>query len=128
MILLATVENFLDEINDAVSEYAEDIKKQLERKLDETAELILGYLKSNAPRSGYKNAMADSFTQLTKGDGINKVITIYAETKGRLIHLIEFGFTHRNGKYVTPRPFMRPAFDIFTPKMLEDIKEIIKRG
>lgn len=128
MILLATVDTFLDEINDAINEYAVDIKKQLERKLDETAELISDYLKNNAPRSGYKNAMADSFKQLAKGDGVNKVITIYAESKGRIIHLLEFGFTHKSGKYVSPRPFMRPAFDTFTPKMIEDIKEIIKRG
>mgnify|MGYP000872849926 CR=1 FL=1 len=128
MILLATVDTFLDEISDAINEYTEGVKKRLEGKLDETAEHILAYLKSNAPRSGYKNAMADSFKQLTKGDGVNKVITIYAENKGRIIHLLEFGFTHRNGKYVSPRPFMRPAFDTFTPKMIEDIKEMIKRG
>lgn len=43
-------------------------------------------------------------------------------------HLLEFGYTHRSGKYVGPRPFMRPAYDMFTPKMLEDIKEIISKG
>jgi len=43
-----------------------------------------------------------------------------------LVHLIEFGFMHRSGKYVNPRPFLRPAYDTFTPKMLEDIKVIIR--
>jgi len=35
---------------------------------------------------------------------------------------------HRSGKYVGPRPFMRPAYDLITPKMLEDIKRIIEKG
>ena len=47
------------------------------------------------------------------------------KNKGMIVHLIEFGFMHRSGSYVNPRPFLRPAFDAFTPKMLEDIKGII---
>lgn len=126
MILLATLDDFVDEISEVLSTYSTHIKKALEEKLDETAQLILEYIKANAPRSGSKDAMADAFTSLSKGDGIHKVITIYASHKGRLIHLLEFGYTHRSGKYVGPRPFMRPVFDTFTPKMIEDIKAIIK--
>ena len=51
---------------------------------------------------------------------------IYSKTKGRMVHLIEFGFIHKSGQYINPQPFLRPAFDQFTPKMLEDVKGIIR--
>lgn len=123
---MATLDNFIDEISDVINEYSESIKKELENKLDETADRILDYIKTNVPRSGRKNPMADEFIKVDKGSGYTKTIVIYAKEKGRLIHLIEFGFQHRNGKYVAARPFMRPAFDTFTPKMLDDIRGIIR--
>ena len=42
--------------------------------------------------------------------------------------LVELGFKHISGKHVEARPFMRPAYETFTPEMLEDIKKIIERG
>lgn len=123
---MATLDNFIDEISDAIVEYSDSIKKELENKLNETAERILDYIRTNVPRSGRKNPMAEEFVKVDEGSGYTKTIVIYAKEKGRLVHLIEFGFQHRNGKYVAARPFMRPAFDTFTPKMLDDIKGIIR--
>lgn len=123
---MATLNNFLDEVNDAIKEYTDDVKKELERNLDETGAKILEYVIANTPRSGRKGAMADEFTKTEIGEGINKTIVIYAKEKGRLVHLIEFGFQHKGGKYVAARPFMRPAFEYFTPKMLDDIRGIIR--
>ena len=125
---MATLDNFVDEILDNINEFSDAIKRSLEERLDDTADKILSHIKSNAPRSGGKDAMADSFIKEDKGSGINKTVIIYAKEKGRLIHLIEFGFTHKGGKYVPARPFMRPAYDTFTPKMLDEIREIIKHG
>ena len=59
---------------------------------------------------------------------VNKTIYISSGTKGRLVHLVELGFKHISGKHVEARPFMRPAYETFTPQMLEDIKNIIQRG
>ncbi len=123
---MATLNDFVDEINHEISEYAESVKKELEQKLDETATLILEYVISNTPRSGRKGAMADEFVKTDIGKGHTKTIVIHAKEKGRLVHLIEFGFQHKSGKYVAARPFMRPAFDYFTPKMLDDIRRIIR--
>jgi hypothetical protein len=128
VILMATLDNLPSQITDIVNEYSDNIKKSLEAKLDETAKSIIAYIKSNAPRSGKSGALADSFVTSETGVGVNKVITIYSKTKGRIIHLVEFGYVHRSGKYVAPRPFFRVAYDALTPKMLEDIKNIIKNG
>ena len=100
----------------------------MEKVLDQTADQVLEYIRAKAPRSGQSDGFADSFVAVPTGTGINKTIAIYSEKKGRLTHLLEFGFTHRGGKFVGPRPFMRPAFDTFAPEMLEQVKSIIERG
>jgi hypothetical protein len=128
VISLITLDTLSEAIEDEIDAYVEDLIPRFEQKLNETAEDILNYMKRNAPRSGYKNAFADSFVATSNGTGMNKSISIYSEGKGGLTHLLEFGYTHRSGKYVGPRPFMRPTYDMFTPKMLEDIKEIISKG
>ena len=128
MISLVTLDELGVAIENMVEDYVDEIIPKLEKRLDETAQDIIKYIANHAPRSGGSKAFADSFVATPQGDGINKVISIYSNTKGKLTHLLEFGFTHPSGKYVGPRAFMRPAFDLLTPKMLEDIKNIIEKG
>lgn len=123
---MATLDNLTEKIMDEVNNYSDELKKELEQKLDETADKIIEYIKENAPRSGRREALADSFIKEDIGEGYNKTIMIYSKTKGRMVHLIEFGFIHKSGQYINPQPFLRPAFDQFTPKMLEDVKGIIR--
>jgi len=125
---LITLDELGVAISNMVEDYAQDIIIKLEERLDETAQEIVKYIRSNAPRSGGSKPFADSFIAEPQGSGINKSIVIFSNEKGKLTHLLEFGFTHRSGKYVGPRPFMRPAYDLLTPKMLEDIKRIIEKG
>lgn len=108
--------------------YSKEVEQSISKRLLDTADEILKYIKSHAPRSGRTNALADSFIKETYGSGSKTFIVIYSKTKGSIVHLIELGFKHRSGKFVRARPFLRPAYDTFTPKMLDDIKEIIKRG
>ena len=116
-------------ISDLIKDYADDVKEGLEDRLDQTAKQILDYIKSNCPRSDSGTIhLADSFILTTVGSGVNKTIYISSGTKGRLVHLVELGFKHISGKHVEARPFMRPAYETFTPEMLEDIKKIIERG
>ncbi len=116
-------------ISDLIKDYADNVKEGLEDRLDETAKQILDYIKSNCPRSDSgTNHLADSFILTIVGSGVNKTIYISSGTKGRLVHLVELGFKHISGKHVEARPFMRPAYETFTPEMLEDIKKIIERG
>lgn len=128
MISLITLDELGVAISKMVDDYAQDIIVKLEKKLDETAQEIVNYIRTHAPRSGGSKPFADSFIAEPQGSGINKSISIFSNEKRKLTHLLEFGFTHRSGKYVGPRPFMRPAYDLLTPKMLEDIKLIIEKG
>ena len=117
------------EIEKAVKSYSKDVEKAIIEKLDYTADQILDYIKDNAPRTPWtKEHLGDSFIKETYGEGVNTTIVIYSKTKGYLVHLVELGFKHRSGKLVSARPFLRPAYDQFTPKMLEDIKKIIGSG
>ena len=117
------------EIEKAVKDYSKDVELAIVKRLEETADQILDYIKENAPRSPWtKEHLGDSFIKESYGDGVNKTIVIYSKTKGSIVHLIELGFKHRSGKHISARPFMRPAYDELTPKMLEDIKKIINGG
>ena len=125
----ATLDNLGVKITELINEYANGVKDEALIKLDETADKILNYIFSNCPRSGLgSNHLADSFIKTEVGSGIKKTIYISSKTKGRLVHLIELGFKHRSGKHVSAQPFMRPAYDTFTPEMLEEIKKIIEGG
>lgn len=117
------------EIERAVKSYSREIELAIIERLDYTADQILDYIKSNAPRTPFnKEHLGDSFIKESYGEGVNKTIVIYSKTKGSIVHLVELGFKHRSGKLVSARPFLRPAYDEFTPKMLEDIKKIISGG
>jgi hypothetical protein len=116
-------------ISDLIKDYTDDVKEGMEERLDETAKEILEYIKTNCPRSETGNVhLADSFILTTFGSGATKTIYISSSTKGRLVHLVELGFKHISGRFVEARPFMRPAYETFTPSMLDDIKKIIRNG
>lgn len=115
-------------LSEIISDYTDNIKMDIESRLDKTAQDILEYIKKNCPRSSSgKNHLADSFVITIFGSGATKTIYISSATKGSLVHLIELGFKHTSGKFVEARPFLRPAYEAFTPDMLTDIKTIIKR-
>ncbi len=117
------------EIERAVKSYSREVELAIIERLDYTADQILDYIKSNAPRTPFnKEHLGDSFIKESYGEGVNKTIVIYSKTKGSIVHLVELGFKHRSGRLVSARPFLRPAYDEFTPKMLEDIKKIISGG
>ena len=117
------------EIERAVKSYSREVELAIIERLDYTADQILDYIKSSAPRTPFnKEHLGDSFIKESYGEGVNKTIVIYSKTKGSIVHLVELGFKHRSGKLVLARPFLRPAYDEFTPKMLEDIKKIISGG
>lgn len=117
------------EIERAVKSYSREVELAIIERLDYTADQILDYIKSNAPRTPFnKEHLGDSFIKESYGEGVNKTIVIYSKTKGSIVHLVELGFKHRSGKLVSARPFLRPAYDEYTPKMLEDIKKIINGG
>lgn len=125
----ANMDNLSAKLTDLVENYVDEVQKDVLDRFNLTADEILSYIEKNCPRGdGGSNHLATSFIKTEVGTGINKTIYISSKTKGRLVHLIELGFRHRSGKHVAARPFLRPAYDELTPKMLEDIKSIIKGG
>ena len=121
-----------------LDDFALDISKMIEKSLDfdkemedimvGTAKDIINDIKGSAPVGKSDKHLKDSFVYLKEGSKANKSVTIYSESKGRLAHLIEFGFVHRRAKLVSARPFLRPSYDKEAPKMEEKIIEAIKNG
>lgn len=119
------MDKVLDSINGLVQRYGEAVVKEMDKRIDQTADEILEYIKANAPRSdGGANHLADSFVKTKIGD----IVYISSKTKGKLVHLIELGFKHTSGKFIKGRPFLIPGYEKFTPKMLDDLKRIIEYG
>ena len=123
-----SIDKLGDSLSKIISTYSADVKKKAENELDRTADKILDYVKNNCPRGDSEIHLADTFIKTEVGEGASKTIYISSSTKGRLVHLVELGFKHVNGKHVAARPFLRPAMEEFTPTMLEDIKKIIEEG
>lgn len=124
-----SIDNLGVRIASIVESYTKDVKVEAEEVLDKTADDVLSYVRNNCPRTDSGgNHLADSFVKTEIGSGVKKTVYISSSTKGRLVHLIELGFKHRSGKHVAARPFLRPAYDEFTPQMLEDIRRIINGG
>lgn len=115
-------------ISTIINDYCKNSVVLLQKRLDECADEILSYIKQNAPRGNSKNHLADSFIKTVIGEGKDTVIYISSSSKGRIVHLIELGYRHTSGKHIPARPFLRPAYDKFSPKMLEDLKRIIANG
>ena len=115
-------------ISSIITDYTKKSVELLEKRIDECADEILSYIKENAPRGDSNSHLADSFIKTVVGEGKNVMIYISSKSKGRIVHLIELGFRHTSGKHIPAHPFLRPAYDTFSPKMLEDLKRIIIYG
>lgn len=119
------LEKLPEVLTDIIEKFTDEKKELVELKLDNTADDILVYITNNCPKSKGKIHLADSFIKTEIGTWASKTIYISSKTKGRLVHLIELGFRHRSGKQIPAKPFLRPAYDTFTPHMLDEIRKII---
>ncbi|MCL2521257.1 MAG: HK97 gp10 family phage protein [Erysipelotrichales bacterium] len=119
------MDNLLNDINQLIQQYGTSVLEEINKRVERCADEVLEYIRKNAPRGDNGGPhLADSFIKTKVG----KSIYISSQTKGPLVHLIEFGFMHTSGKFVRARPFLIPAYEEFTPKMLEDIKKIISHA
>lgn len=124
---MASLDDFTLKISELI-ERSLDFDNELDEILDKTASDIINDIKETAPIGNSNEHLKDSFIALKEGTKVNKSVTIYSKSKGRLVHLIEFGFVHRNGRFVSARPFLRPSYEKEAPKMEEKIKEAIKNA
>ncbi len=115
-------------LSSLIEDYTIEVRNGALDVLNNTSDKILDYIKKNTPKGYSEHHLADSFIKTEVGEDLKKVIYISSKTKGRLVHLIELGFKHKSGRHIAARPFLRPAYDTFTPDMLEQIKKIIDGG
>ena len=123
-----TMNDIASKISSIITDYTNKSVDLLEKRIDECADEILVYIKENAPRGDSNSHLADSFIKTVVGEGKNVTIYISSKSEGRIVHLIELGFRHRCGKHVPAHPFLRPGYDTFSPKMLEDLARIVAYG
>ena len=119
------MDKFIAEVDKYIQEYGVKVTEAMEMRINKAADDVLEYIKTNAPRStSVSNHLADSFIK-TK---IGNTIYVSSKTKGSLVHLLEFGFRHTNGKFIKGRPFLIPSYEKIAPQMLDDLKRIIQNG
>lgn len=126
MSKIILIDDLPEKLIEEINKFSDDIKRKIEREVITSSDNIIKDIKSTAPRSDRSKPFADSFVKSEQGEGVNKSITIHSKTKWRIIHFIEFGFVHRTGKFIAPRPFLRPIVDKELPKLLEGVKAIIR--
>lgn len=127
--MVINLEEMPRKISELVAGYSEKVRNEINQRIDRCATEILDYLKTNIPKSSNAGQhLADSFIKTEVGDGEKRIIYISSKNKYRIVHLVELGFRHVSGKHISARPFLRPAFDTLSPKMMEDIKRIIAHG
>lgn len=104
-----------DALSESIGTKTLTARAALNSKYPPFASLSLG------PRSGVMTAWAKYLAHYGRG--------IKAKEIGRIRHghLVEFGFRHKSGKHVPPRPFLRPAFDIHSADFLRYFKGHLKR-
>lgn len=120
------IDRLAAEITKAIQEYTEDVSEAIEQKVDEVADDVLKEVKSTAPkRTGkYRRGFVK-----TNRDGPGQVRRfVWNRRRYMLVHLLEFGFAKRGGGRVAGRPHLRPAYDKHVPRLLEDIRRIIRNG
>ena len=102
------------------AEYGEDVSERANKVTKEIAEDFAKKLKSETPRSGYPGENLADAVQVTEGKEksygrIGKTYTVHYDKDGsqrwRIAHLLEFGWTARNGKRIDRKPFVRTLFD-----------------
>lgn len=118
-------------INEYLKDYGEDIEDAVVNNAQKEAKAAIKYLKAVSPEdTSRKKKRAtpykDGWTRKTRKLGrytFSQVV--YNKTNYQLTHLLEFGFTHRDGKHVAAQPHIREAEKIYKEKFVDALKKEI---
>lgn len=121
-----SVDGLQKEIVQAIKDYTEDVQAAIIKEVNQTSKLVLDDVKANSPvRTGeYRKGWRRS----KDGSGGQIKYTIHNKSKGWLTHILEGGYTKRDGKRQPGRPHLSPAYDKHVPAMESRIEQIIKDG
>ena len=113
---LSQVANELNSIISSIlTEYSEELQEKADKVTEQIAQDFAEQLRDVTPRSdSLGEHMADTVKVTTKKErSLGKVTRarFVHYGKWRTSHLLEFGWTSRDGKRVERAPFVRPLFD-----------------
>ena len=120
------IDRLAAEITKAVQEYTEDVTEAIERKVDEVADQVLKEVKRTAPKRTGKYRRGFVKTNRDAPGRTRRIV--WNKKRYMIVHLLEFGHAKRGGGRVAARPHLRPAYDKYVPKLIEEIRKIIKNG
>lgn len=121
-----SIDQFANEIANAVREYTEDVSAAIEAKVDEVANQVLAEVKSLAPKN--TGEYAKTFVKTDQGSAGKAKRVIWNRKHYRRVHLLEFGHAFIRGGRAAARPHLRPAYEKYGATLPDDIKRIIKNG
>lgn len=113
---LSKVANELNSIiSSMLTEYSEELQAKADKVTEEVAKDFAKKLKEVTPRSEYDTEhMADTIevtSKIEKSYGKKVKARFVHYRKWQKSHLLEFGWTARNGTHIYRNPFVRPLFD-----------------
>lgn len=115
-------------LSEIFTEYSEELQKKAEAITEQVAEQFANDLKPVTPRSNsnVEQHLADSIVISKKSQqfyGAKRQILYVHFKKWQISHLLEFGWTARNGNRISRTPFVRPLFDQNKDKYFRMYKE-----
>ena len=123
-------------LNNIVAEFLTEYSEELQKKADEVTEKVANdfakELKTVTPRSEsiVSEHLADSIkvtAKKQKGYGKTTTARYIHFNKWQIAHLLEFGWTLKNGQKLTREPFVRPLFDRNKDRYYRMYKEELKK-
>lgn len=126
------VSSQLDSIlSEMFTEYSEELYEKANIVTEQIAKDFAVKLKDVTPRSDYTGEhIADTIKvseETKKSFGRSGKVYRVHFGKWQIAHLLEFGWTAKNGKRITRRPFVRTLFDNNKERYVNMYKEALKK-
>ena len=130
---LSQVANELNSIiSSMLTEYSEELQAKADAVTEKVAEDFAEKLREVTPRSDTGGEhMADTVKVTAKKEkSLGKVVRARFVHYGKwqVSHLLEFGWTSKNGKRVDRTPFVRPLFDQNKERYTKMYKEELEKN
>ncbi len=120
------ISELAEELVKAYSDYTEDVIENIEQAADDLSKGALSDIKANSPKK--TGSYAKGFRRIKRKNPHGVEFEIWNPKHYRRVHLLEKGWTGRNGKRVPGRAHMGPA-EVKAVKAFEkQVEEIIKEG
>lgn len=128
---LSQVANELNSIiSSMLTEYSEELQEKADKVTEQVAEDFATRLKDATPRSDEGGThMADTVkvtykTEKSLGKKVKARFVHFG--KWQISHLLEFGWTSKDGKRIDRSPFVRPLFDQNKERYMKMYKEALE--